>query len=379
MASMENSRCIRSLPPSPRRRRSPVIRQQVSQGGPQGGYIPRRDQDPVDPLAHRLGDAPGAAGQDGHPGAGGLEQGDPKALHGGRVDQQVQAREQLVQIVPEADEPDQVGEPHGGDLRVQFCLQGALTEEQDPQPGVGFGQVRQDPEQESVPLARDQLGHHAHQERIGGYMQLGRGRDPIAGSLIAGPIHGAAHDLELFRRQALGQQDLPDALGDGHHPVMEPVFQGHQPRGLRVVHPPGMDNRGPGQAGGDAAHHICPDATVQVHQVWAGAADQADQAPGEAQVRVAAHGQAMDLRKGRCCLAQGAARRAGEQVDMAPRGQALQQVEDLLRPAVEAFAALYVQDLQAVTSSETAPAFPTCGPPCPPPSRRGPRRGSGPP
>ncbi len=132
---------------------------------------------------------------------------------------------------------------------------------------------------------------------------------------------------------------------------MEPVLERDQPPRLRIVHPPRVDHGHPGETRRDPPHQVRPDAAVQVHQVRALVTDQAGQAGHQQQVRVAVHRQSPDPRDRCRGLPQGAARGAGEQVLVAARVQAAQQVQDLEGTAVEVPAALHMQDPQGAVPS----------------------------
>ena len=216
-----------------------------------------------------------------------------------------------------------------------------------------------------MPLAPDQLGHHPHQQGVRGDPESGRDLDPRAGPGVALPVHGAAHHPQLGLGQPLGQQDPAYPLGDGDDAIVQSVLGRHQPARLRVVHPPGVNHRGPGQTGGDAAPDISPDAAVKMHQIRAGIADQPNQAPDHGDIRVPAHGQPMYLGEGGGGPGQITPGGAGQQIGVAAGGQPLQEIQDLLGPAIEAAPAFDVEDSQGATSSlsassEIAPAFPTC-------------------
>jgi hypothetical protein len=103
-----------------------------------------------------------------------------------------------------------------------------------------------------------------------------------------------------------------------------------------------MDHRHASDARGDPAHDVGTDATVQMHQIRCGAPDQTTQAPAHGKVQIAAHGHAMHLGKGRRAIGQFAAATAGQQILDAARGEAFEQIQHLLRAAVEIGAALHV-------------------------------------
>jgi hypothetical protein len=202
-----------------------------------------------------------------------------------------------------------------------------------------------------VPLALNQLGDDADQERVLGHPEAGGDRGASAGPGIGGVVDRAANDPQLLGGQSLGKQHVANPLRDGDHTVEEPVLERDQPARLGVVDPAGMDDRHTAQARSDAAHDVGTDAAVQMHQVRSARTDQASQTDDHRQVQIAPHRQAIDPRNGRGGLRQGTSGGAGEQIFMTACGKPAQQVQDLIGPAVEVTPALDMEDPHGATPS----------------------------
>nr|WP_089729721.1 hypothetical protein [Candidatus Thiosymbion oneisti] len=81
-------------------------------------------------MADRLRDAADIAGHDGHTGTRRLEQGYPQPLPGSGMDQQLQAGQQIRQVLPEPGELHMTLESRARNTPTQVLLQGTLAEDE---------------------------------------------------------------------------------------------------------------------------------------------------------------------------------------------------------------------------------------------------------
>ena len=166
----------------------------------------------------------------------------------------------------------------------------------------------------------------------------------LAGLLEGRGVDGAQHGHHPIRGHTLREQHLADPLGDGDHPCVESVFDGHQPAWLGVVHPPGDHRRDARQARGDPALGIGPAAAVDVQEIRRESLQACGQSGDGREVQVSAEPQGMDLGEG-CGLSGDLGPRRTDEMALVPApGESLAEIDDLACPAVIVPAGLEMDD-----------------------------------
>src|SRR5690625_5025412 len=109
-------------------------------------------------------------------------------------------------------------------------------------------------DQGAMPFAGDELRGHADGFFIIGKTELGsKPVSVLATGLIAFGIDRAVYADDFFRWNALAEQHLADALGNGDDALIEWIFQADQPARLGVVDAPTEDGGDAGKLSGDTA------------------------------------------------------------------------------------------------------------------------------
>jgi hypothetical protein len=257
---------------------------------------------------------------------------------------QIQTGQHGGQIIAKARQPSMPGQTLGVDSLLQLSRQRPLAEQHQLYAWMLPNQCWQCIEHKAVPLALNQLSNHPDQHRIRRQAEPGEQAPSGTGTLKIIGHHGAAHHAQFVRGQSLAQQHIANRLGDRDHAVMQPILDRHHPARLGIIHAAGMNHRHTGPAGGNRAHDIGSDAAMQMHQIRRAAPDQIPQASNHRNIQIAAHGQRMHLGKAGGALGQFATNAAGQQVIHALPDQPLQQIQHLLRTAVQIRATFYMQN-----------------------------------
>src|SRR5690606_13726438 len=149
-------------------------------------------------------------------------------------------------------------------------------------------------EQVAMPLAQDELRHHADGLVVSGKAELAIEPGAVAAGPVALGVHGAVHAYDLVWRYTFAQQHVADAIRDGDDLIEQPVFEPRHPLGFGVVDAPGQHHRHLFQPRGNAAEHISPAPAVLMDEIRRLGTDDVAQAPDEFEIQVAAHGHRVD-------------------------------------------------------------------------------------